>query len=147
MWQFSPQLVRGISRRFVTGLTSAALVAATAGHFAVPERTPVLTHEVVQVAAIDESPSTIGIADSNIYFTDSLDDVIEHLDLMESLGVKNVRLLVPWIFVQPTDPMGGPVDWDLDLNWAKLDQIVAEADRHPRCPAVDPGLGDRGADG
>ena len=104
-------------------------MAATAGHFAVPERTPVLTHEVVQVAAIDESPSTIGIADSNIYFTDSLDDVIEHLDLMESLGVKNVRLLVPWIFVQPTDPMGGPVDWDLDLNWAKLDQIVAEADR------------------
>ncbi|MGN7781703.1 cellulase family glycosylhydrolase [Mycolicibacterium sp. 22603] len=76
-----------------------------------------------------ESPSTVGMADSNIYFTDSLEQVIEHLDLIESLGVKNVRLLVPWIFVQPTDPMGGQVDWEADLDWAKLDQIVYEADR------------------
>ena len=88
MGQFSPQLVRGISRRFVTGLTSAALVAATAGHFAVPERTPVLTHEVVQVAAIDESPSTIGIADSNIYFTDSLDEDGLAIELTTEGGVK-----------------------------------------------------------
>ncbi|MGW0163124.1 cellulase family glycosylhydrolase [Mycobacterium sp. NPDC003323] len=81
----------------------------------------------MNVAAIDESPSTIGIADSNIYFTDSLEEVREHLNLMESLGVKNVRLLVPWIFMQPQDPMGGPVDWEQDLNWAKLDEIVREA--------------------
>ncbi|MGU3651565.1 cellulase family glycosylhydrolase [Mycolicibacterium sp. A43C] len=88
-----------------------------------------VAHEVVNVAAIVESASTVGMADSNIYFTDSLEQVIEHLDLIESLGVKNVRLLVPWIFVQPTDPTGAPVDWEADLDWAKLDQIVYEADR------------------
>ncbi|MEH3129126.1 MAG: cellulase family glycosylhydrolase [Mycolicibacterium neoaurum] len=94
-----------------------------------PPTPRVVAHEVVNVAAIVESPSTVGMADSNIYFTDSLEQVIEHLDLIESLGVKNVRLLVPWIFVQPTDPMGAPVDWEADLDWAKLDQIVYEADR------------------
>jgi hypothetical protein len=42
--------------------------------------------------------------------------------------VKNIRLLVPWWHIQTQDPLNGPVDWDNDLNWAKLDQIVREAD-------------------
>lgn len=129
MWGHAPRVVRGFTNRLVIGVTAAAMVAATGSQFAIPDMKPVVAHEVINVAAIDESPSTVGIADSNIYFTDSLDEVIEHLNLIESLGVKNVRLLVPWIFVQPDDPMGGPVDWDLDLNWAKLDQIVQEVDR------------------
>lgn len=129
MWGHAPRAVRGFTNRLVIGVTAAAMVAATGSQFAIPDVKPMVAHEVINVAAIDESPSTVGIADSNIYFTDSLDEVIEHLNLIESLGVKNVRLLVPWIFVQPDDPMGGPVDWDLDLNWAKLDQIVREVDR------------------
>ncbi len=110
-------------------MTTAALVAATGSHFVMPEAKQLVSYEVMQVAAIDESPTTVGIADSNIYFTDSLEEVMEHLDLIESLGVKNVRLLVPWVFIQQQDPMGGPVDWDQDLDWAKLDQIVQEVDR------------------
>ncbi len=129
MWKCVPQSVRGIANRAVIGVTTAALVAATGSHFVMPEAKQLVSYEVMNVAAIDESPTTVGIADSNIYFTDSLDEVMEHLDLMESLGVKNVRLLVPWIFIQQQDPMGGPVDWEQDLEWAKLDQIVQEADR------------------
>ncbi|WP_194166356.1 cellulase family glycosylhydrolase [Mycolicibacterium sp. P9-22] len=110
-------------------MTAAALVAATGSHFVMPEVKHVVSYDVMNVAAIDESPSTVGIADSNIYFTDSLEEVKKHLDLVESLGVKNVRLLVPWIFIQQQDPMGGPVDWEQDLDWAKLDQIVQEVDR------------------
>jgi beta-glucosidase/6-phospho-beta-glucosidase/beta-galactosidase len=110
-------------------VTAAALVAATGSHFVMPEVKQVVSYDVMNVAAIDESPSTVGIADSNIYFTDSFEEVKKHLDLVESLGVKNVRLLVPWIFIQQQDPMGGPVDWEQDLDWAKLDQIVQEVDR------------------
>ncbi|WP_168144533.1 cellulase family glycosylhydrolase [Mycolicibacterium frederiksbergense] len=129
MWKCVPPSVRGIANRVVIGVTTAALVAATGSHFVMPEAKQLVSYEVMNVAAIDESPTTVGIADSNIYFTDSLDEVMEHLDLIESLGVKNVRLLVPWIFIQQQDPMGGPVDWDQDLDWAKLDQIVQEVDR------------------
>ncbi len=129
MWKCVPPSVRGIAHRAVIGVTTAALVAATGSHFVMPEAKQLVSYEVVHVAAIDESPTTVGIADSNIYFTDSLEEVMEHLDLIESLGVKNVRLLVPWVFIQQQDPMGGPVDWDQDLDWAKLDQIVQEVDR------------------
>lgn len=129
MWKCVPPSVRGIANRAIIGVTTAALVAATGSHFVMPEAKQLVSYEVMNVAAIDESPTTVGIADSNIYFTDSLEEVMEHLDLIESLGVKNVRLLVPWVFIQQQDPMGGPVDWDQDLDWAKLDQIVQEVDR------------------
>lgn len=109
-------------------MTAAALVAATGSHFVMPEVKHVVSYDVMNVAAIDESPTTIGIADSNIYFTDSLEEVKHRLDLIESLGVGNVRLLMPWMFIQTQDPMGGPVDWQQDLDWAKMDQIVQEVE-------------------
>lgn len=128
MWRCVPLSVRGIANRAVIGVTAAALVAATGSHFVMPEVKHVVSYDVMNVAAIDESPTTIGIADSNIYFTDSLDEVKHRLDLIESLGVGNVRLLVPWMFIQTQDPLGGPVDWQQDLDWAKLDQIVQEVE-------------------
>ena len=97
MWRCVPLSVRGIANRAVIGVTAAALVAATGSHFVMPEVKHVVSYDVMNVAAIDESPTTIGIADSNIYFTDSLDEVKDRLDLIESLGVGNVRLLVPWL--------------------------------------------------
>ncbi|MGK2866451.1 MAG: cellulase family glycosylhydrolase, partial [Mycobacterium sp.] len=109
-------------------MTAAALVAATGSHFVMPEVKHVASYDVMNVAAINESPTTVGIADSNIYFTDSLEQVKNRLDLIESLGVSNVRLLVPWMFIQTQDPLGGPVDWEQDLDWAKLDQIVDEVE-------------------
>ncbi|MCF6390250.1 cellulase family glycosylhydrolase [Mycobacterium sp. MBM] len=109
-------------------MSAAALVAATGSHYVAPEVKRVVAYDVINVAAINESPTTVGIADSNIYFTDSLDEVKQRLDLIESLGVSDVRLLVPWMFIQNQDPMGGPVDWEQDLDWAKLDQIVDEVE-------------------
>lgn len=128
MYRRVPQSVRGIAKRAVVGVTTAALVAATGSHFVMPEVKQVVAYDVMNVAAINESPTTVGIADSNIYFTDSLDEVRQRLDLIESLGVSDVRLLVPWMFIQNQDPMGGPVDWQQDLDWAKLDQIVNEVE-------------------
>jgi Cellulase (glycosyl hydrolase family 5) len=128
MWKSVPRSVRGFANRAVIGMTTVALVAATGSHFVMPEVNHVATYEVANVAAVDDSPTSVGIADSNIYFTDSIDEVIERLELAESLGVKNIRLLVPWWHIQTQDPLNAPVDWDADLNWAKLDQIVQEAD-------------------
>ncbi len=105
------------------------MVATTAGHFSPLEEKRIASYDVMHVAAVDESSTAVGISDSNIYFTDDLDEVMERLALTASLGVKNIRLLVPWWQIQTQDPMGQPVDWESDLNWAKLDTIVNEADR------------------
>lgn len=128
MYRHVQRSVRAIAKRAVIGLSTAALVAATGSHYVAPEVKRVVAYDVLKVAAIDDSPTTVGIADSNIYFTDSLDEVKQRLDLIESLGVSDIRLLVPWMFIQNQDPMGGPVDWDQDLDWAKLDQIVNEVE-------------------
>ncbi|OJZ62647.1 cellulase family glycosylhydrolase [Mycolicibacterium diernhoferi] len=105
------------------------MVATTGGHFSVPDVKRVASYDVMHVAAVDDSSTAVGISDSNIYFTDDLDEVMARLALTASLGVKNVRLLVPWWQIQTQDPLGQPVDWESDLNWAKLDTIVNEADR------------------
>ncbi|KUM06729.1 hypothetical protein AVZ31_20190 [Mycolicibacterium neoaurum] len=77
------------------------------------------------VAAIVESPSTIGIADSEIYMSASIEEINERLDMMQSLGVTNVRIMVPWAGVQPLHPdtpfgLGAP-------RWDQLDKVVNAA--------------------
>ncbi|ORB47255.1 hypothetical protein BST42_28155 [Mycolicibacterium rhodesiae] len=67
------------------------------------------------MAAIDESPTTLGIADSNLY-TLSEADLNKTLDELQSLGVKDVRIAVPWIFVQPNSSQS--------YDWSKLDMVV-----------------------
>ncbi|MGW0161218.1 cellulase family glycosylhydrolase [Mycobacterium sp. NPDC003323] len=79
----------------------------------------------MHVAEIEEVPSTIGIADSELYLQGSLEEINERLDLMQSLGVTNVRILVPWAGVQPLHPdtpfgLGAP-------RWDQLDMVVNAA--------------------
>ena len=79
----------------------------------------------MQVAVIDESASTIGIADSELYLQGTLEQINQRLDLMQSLGVTNVRILVPWAGVQPLHPdtpfgLGAP-------RWDQLDMVVNAA--------------------
>ncbi|WP_395311218.1 cellulase family glycosylhydrolase [Mycobacterium sp. AMU20-3851] len=129
MWSCVRRPIRGIASRVVIGVTAAAVVATTGSHLSVPEVKRVASYEVTNVAAVDDSSTAVGISDSNIYFADDLNEVLARLSLTASLGVKNIRLLVPWWQIQTQDPLGQPVDWESDLNWAKLDTIVAEADR------------------
>ncbi|MGU3501909.1 cellulase family glycosylhydrolase [Mycobacterium sp. C31M] len=83
------------------------------------------SYEVAQVATIEESPSTIGVADSELYMAASLEEINARLDLMQSLGVTNVRIMVPWAGVQPLHPdtpfgLGAP-------RWDQLDKVVNAA--------------------
>ncbi|WP_168144508.1 cellulase family glycosylhydrolase [Mycolicibacterium frederiksbergense] len=83
------------------------------------------SYNVMQVAQIDEAPSTIGIADSELYLSASLEEINARLDLMQSLGVTNVRIMVPWAGVQPLHPdtpfgLGAP-------RWDQLDKVVNAA--------------------
>ncbi|MGW0162421.1 cellulase family glycosylhydrolase [Mycobacterium sp. NPDC003323] len=83
------------------------------------------SYDVTPVATIEESPSTIGVADSELYMAASMEEINERLDLMQSLGVTNVRIMVPWAGVQPLHPdtpfgLGAP-------RWDQLDKIVNAA--------------------
>lgn len=116
MWKYVPRPVRGVANRALVGVTAAALVASVGSHFVMPEVEPAASYEVMNIAAINDSPSSVGIADSNIYFTDSIEEVKNRLALTASLGVTNVRLLVPWWQIQKQDPGDVPVDWAADLD-------------------------------
>jgi hypothetical protein len=110
-------------------MTTAAIVAAAGSHFAMPAVHHTAAYQVQNTAAIEESSTTVGIADSNIYFEGTIEDIKKRLDLIQSVGATNVRLMVPWLYIQTQDPAGGPVDWNADLDWGKLDMIIGEVAR------------------
>ncbi|MDO0972837.1 cellulase family glycosylhydrolase [Mycolicibacterium frederiksbergense] len=83
------------------------------------------SYEIMQVAEIAEVPSSIGIADSEIFLQGTMEQINARLDLMQSLGVTNVRILVPWAAVQPLHP-----DTPFGLGaarWEQLDRVVNAA--------------------
>lgn len=124
MWDQMRKPIRRVAIRGVIALIAASLFVATASQHVLP-LTKQRAYNVMQVAQIDESPSTIGVSDSDLYFAQSVEEINARLDLMQSLGVTNVRILVPWANVQPLHPdtpfgLGAP-------NWGQLDKVVNAA--------------------
>lgn len=75
--------------------------------------------------AINESSTTVGIADSDLYGM-SQADIVATFDQMQSLGVNTVRVLVPWGDVYKVPP-GDPLEFFFPPDWSKVDFIVNEA--------------------
>ncbi|ODQ89075.1 hypothetical protein BHQ18_15845 [Mycolicibacterium flavescens] len=87
----------------------------------------------VLTAAIEESGSTVGIADSHIWElttpTGAPDFAAmdEHLDAMQQLGVNTVRVIIPWRGNEPFGPPGtmpSPIE---QSYWARSDYIINRA--------------------
>ncbi len=72
-------------------------------------------------AAIVESPATLGIADSDVIRTGSVEEVNRHLDLLQSLGVQNVRVSISWYAIQPSE--------NGSFDWGTTDYMIEEANR------------------
>ncbi|MGW0161406.1 cellulase family glycosylhydrolase [Mycobacterium sp. NPDC003323] len=68
-------------------------------------------------AAIDTSPNAVGIAESELYFM-TPEEVEVALDTMQSLGVTQVRIFVPWRAVEPAPG---------EYNWTEVDKVVNAA--------------------
>lgn len=106
-----------------TVVSAVALAGTTVGITPATPRTTTLAPESAQApvllaAAINTSPTTLGIADSALYNLSEA-EVNQTLDELQSLGVRDVRIAVPWVYVQPYDPQ--------TYDWAKLDTIVTAA--------------------
>lgn len=117
---------RGQHQRTVikTGVTlaiSAALPVGVAGLIFASVGTGPGTVPYLLSAAISESNTTVGFADSDIIGM-STADINKTLDEMQSLGVQNVRILIPWNNIEPA-----PGYW----NWSTVDTLVnAAAERN-----------------
>ncbi|GAC1634899.1 MAG: hypothetical protein NVS4B6_00990 [Mycobacterium sp.] len=72
---------------------------------------------VIETASITASNTTLGFADSAIYFQTPA-QVATTLDMMQSIGVNSVRIMVPWAGVEPLNG---------SYNWTHIDTIVSAA--------------------
>lgn len=73
---------------------------------------------VVLTAAVNEAPTTLGIADSTLYNLSDA-DIDVTLDHLKTMGVNDIRVAVPWIYIQSQD--------NTDYDWTKMDYIVHAA--------------------
>jgi hypothetical protein len=80
-----------------------------------------LTAQIEPAAEIVSAPSTIGIADSGLYGQTQA-QIDQTLDTLQSIGVQDIRVFVPWIFVEPAQGT---------YNWSYMDMVMqAAADRN-----------------
>ena len=100
-------LLRSIATRTVIAAIPVAMVSAYAGGVSVVPRSA--SYDIQTVAEIKVSNSTVGVADSSLYFL-SPTDINKQLDQLQALGVQNVRVFVPWAFVEPVKDS---YDWSI----------------------------------
>ncbi|MCX8564315.1 hypothetical protein OS122_25820 [Mycolicibacterium mucogenicum] len=78
---------------------------------------PVTHTAVTPTAEIVSAPSTIGMADSSLYGM-SQQDIDTTLDMLQAMGVQDVRVYIPWVYTQPLPNQ---------YNWAPIDDIMNAA--------------------
>jgi hypothetical protein len=110
--------LRRVGVRFVVAVASVAIPCASVAVVLPVTEQRSLRLDVVETAAINQSADTLGISDSNLYFQ-SQEQVNQTLDAMVSMGVKDVRIMIPWVFVQPAASS--------NYNWSQVDMIVNAA--------------------
>jgi hypothetical protein len=115
MYVISPRTARSaVTQLLVATAATATVCTYCAGIGGPPVRS---TSAVVNTASIDDSPSSIGIADSDLYGMSEA-DIDTTLDTLQSIGVQNIRVLVPWALVEPADGT---------YNWSLMDEVVDAA--------------------
>lgn len=111
-------VARALAAATATAVISATLTPTSGPVSASPASTGPIHLPVVLTATIDESPTSVGVADSSLYSLSEA-DVNKTLDELKALGVRDVRIAVPWIFVQPSSSAA--------YDWSKLDMVVDAA--------------------
>lgn len=106
--------------RFAALVAAFACVLALADGIGGQTRARAAAYAIDPVAAIEERPSTIGIAEgADLYFMSDA-DVERTLEAMQSLGVQDVRIAIFWADVEGEEGV---------FDWARVDQMVEAAHR------------------
>ncbi len=123
--------VRSLAVRLVIASAATATICAYSSGLGLPSARP-SSAQYVDTASITDSPTTIGIADSDLYGMSEA-DIDKTLDTLQSIGVQNVRIFVPWAFVEPAQ---GTYDWSyvdevVDAAAARNMGVLAEINATP----------------
>ncbi|MDR3663555.1 MAG: hypothetical protein P4L86_24755 [Mycobacterium sp.] len=94
------ELLRAFALRVILAILPVAMICAYATQLVLPTR--LTTAQIENTAGIVSAPSTIGIADSGLY-GETQAQINQTLDTLQSIGVQDIRVFVPWIYVEPTD--------------------------------------------
>lgn len=115
--------VRSLQRRTVITVSSAVVLATVCAttELRPPVDVRAASYAVDMVAAIDETPTTIGLADSNLVRLGDEALIDQQLDMMQALGVQNVRVGISWISTQLTE--------NGNFFWGATDYVINEAHR------------------
>ena len=107
--------LRACTFRGVVAILPVAMICAYAPPSELPSR--LVTAQVENTAEIVSSPSSIGIADSGLY-GETQAQINQTLDTLQSIGVQDVRVFVPWIYVEPGNGV---------YNWSSIDMVIQAA--------------------
>lgn len=104
----------------LSALTPTAHQAISASHAAPPAAPPTVSMAVQLAASVtsDGSSQTVGVADAYLYTLDQT-QLVNQLNEIRSLGVTDLRIVVPWIYIQPTSAT--------TYNWAQMDNVINTA--------------------
>ncbi|MEN4450773.1 MAG: hypothetical protein EKK51_24325 [Mycolicibacterium sp.] len=104
----------------LSALTPAAHQTISAPHPAPPAAPPTVSMAVELAASItsDGSSQTVGVADAYLY-TLNQTQLVNQLNEIRSLGVTDLRIVVPWIYIQPTSAT--------TYNWGQMDNVINTA--------------------
>ena len=109
---------RRVATKGIIAAVPTAMVLAYSGNMSMSMPPRSASYSYVETAEIVDSPSTVGVADSNLYgMTD--DEIATELDRLQSLGVTNIRVFVPWGLVEYADDT---------YNWSYVDGIMDAAE-------------------
>lgn len=97
----------------------AAIVVTAGAHLSVPPEPRIrqAASPYVLTATVDTSSTAAGIAESDFYYM-SADDLASAMDSLDSLGVTQIRILVPWRNIEATEG---------EYDWSSLDTVIAAA--------------------
>ena len=136
--------LRTMATKAVVAVLPVAVTCAYASNLFVPSPPRLAAYDYQPVAEITVSGSTVGLADSNLYFlTDPSYTIVparvaQHLDQMQALGIDDIRVYVPWRYVETTK---GQYDWssmDVILSLAAERDMGVLAEMNTTPAWVDP---------
>ncbi len=109
--------LRAFGLRMLIATFLAALVCLYATDAVVPQSRLTTMVQIENTASIVEAPSTIGIADPGLYGQTQA-QINQTLDTLQSIGVQDVRVFIPWIYVEPAQGV---------YNWSSIDMVIQAA--------------------
>lgn len=112
-------IAAGVVAAAMASMVHPAAAAAAAAPQPTHHRTVTVEHiELTASVTTDGSTQRVGVADAYLYALDQT-QLVSQLDAIRSLGVTDLRIVVPWIYIQPTSSS--------TYSWSQMDNVINTA--------------------